>query len=146
MTRRMVLSLVVHGLLLAILGMVLGFPLQGAIVGAESERAQLAWRSSHTTLVTGGTFYLAVAAVGPQLVLGRRAARVGTAAFVLASYCFAAVLGLGPALGARGLDSSGPPSHVAIHVGFLAAIGLLFVGCAVILWGACTALFARSAP
>ncbi len=144
MTHRMVLLLVVHGLLLALFGMVLGFPLQGAIVGAESERAQLAWRSSHTTLVTGGTFYLAVAAVGPRLVLGSRAGRLGTLAFVLASYCFAAVLGLGPVLGARGLEFAGPPSHVAIHVGFLAAIALLLTGCAVILWGAAVALFARS--
>ncbi|MCY2959029.1 MAG: hypothetical protein NTY35_02600 [Planctomycetota bacterium] len=140
MTRTMVLLLVLHGLLLALLGMVLGFPLQRVITSADTAQAQLAWRSSHTTLVTGGTLYIAVAAVGHHLVLGTRAARFATGSLVLASYLFAAVLTAGPLLGARGLEPVGPPSHVAVHVGFLAAIALLFAGLAPILWGACSAI------
>jgi len=137
----MILLLVVHGLLLAVLGMVLGFPLSHVITAADAERAQLAWRSSHTTLVTGGTLYIAVAAVGHHLALGARAARFATGSLVLASYIFAAVFTAGPLLGARGLEPVGPPSHIAVHVGFLAAIALLLAGFGVILWGACAALW-----
>jgi hypothetical protein len=136
----MILVLVVHGLLLALLGMMLGFPLSHAITSADSERAQLAWRSSHTTLVTGGTLYIAVAAVGHHLALGVRTARFATAALVLASYLFAVVFCAGPLLGARGLEPVGPPSHVAVHVGFLAAIALSLAGFLAVLWGACAAL------
>ncbi len=143
MSRAQVLVLVVHGLLLALLGMLLGFPLQHAITADGSPQAQLAWRSSHTTLVTGGTLYVAVAAVGQHLALGARAARFATSVLVLASYVFAAVLCAGPLLGARGLQPVGPPAHVAVHLGFLAAIALLFAGLGVILWGACSAV-ARS--
>ena len=143
MTRPMILALVVHGLLLALLGMALGFPLHRAIVSDGSPAVQLAWRSSHTTLVTGGTFYVALAAVGHHLVLGRWAARVATGTWVAASYAFAAVLTCGPALGARGLEPVGPSSHVAVHVGFLLAIALLFTGAGIFTWGAIVA-FARS--
>lgn len=143
MSRTLVLLLVVHGLLLALLGMLLGFPLAHAITAADSPQAQLAWRASHTTLVTGGTLYVAVAAVAGQLALGARAARFATTTLVLASYVFAAVLCAGPLLGARGLEAAGPPSHLAVHAGFLAAIALLFAGLAVILWGALGAV-ARS--
>lgn len=139
MTRGMILMLVVHGLVLALLGMVLGFPLQRAITSAGSEESQQAWRSSHTTLVTGGTLYVAVAAIAHLLRLGVRAARFATIVLVLASYVFAIVLCAGPWIGARGLAPVGPPSHVAVHVGFLGAIALLFAGFGVILWGACAA-------
>lgn len=145
MTRPMILVLVVHGLLLALLGMTLGFPLHGAITSGSPAAAQLAWRSSHTTLVTGGTFYVALGAVGQHLVLRPWAARFATGTLVAASYLFAAVLTLGPALGARGLEPIGPASHVAVHVGFLAAIVLLSIGVGVSTWGAIVA-FAGSRP
>ncbi|MDZ4771583.1 MAG: hypothetical protein SGI72_00475 [Planctomycetota bacterium] len=140
MTRGMILLLVVHGLLLVLVGMALGFPLQRAITSADTEQAQLAWRSSHTTLVTGGTLYIAVGAAGQLLVLGVRAARLATWTLVSASYLFAVVLCAGPWIGARGLTAVGPPSHVAVHIGFLCAIVLLFAGFAVVAWGACAAL------
>lgn len=136
----MILWVVVHGLFLALLGMWLGFPLSRAITAAADERTQLAWRASHTTLVTGGTFYIATAAVAHHLVLGTRAARLAATALVGASYLFAAVFIAGPLLGARGLQPVGPPAHVAVHVGFLGAIALLLIAVSVILWGGIAAL------
>ena len=76
MTRRMVLSLIVHGMFLFLVGLILGLTLQRTLVGHGAQEVERAWRASHTTLVTGGTFYLALAAVSPMLRLGERAPRL----------------------------------------------------------------------
>lgn len=136
MARRLVLSLVVHGMFLFLVGLVLGFSLHRTLLGGDAPEVGRAWRASHTTLVTGGTFYLALAGVGHLLLLGERAARFATGALALASYVFAAVFTAGPVLGARGLAPVGPPSHVAIYGGFVVAIALMFAGTLVFAWGA----------
>ena len=136
MTRRMILSLVLHGLLLVFVGMLLGLPLQRSITSEQGPGVEHAWRTSHTSLITGGTFYIALAAVAHRLVLGARAARLAGTALVLASYLFAVVFVAGPAIGARGLEPVGPPFHVAVYVGFVLAVLLLFTATGVVLWGA----------
>lgn len=136
MTRRMSALLVVHGMALILLGMALGITLKNAIVSEEALAVERAWRASHTTLVTGGTVYLALAGVSQLLVLGRRAAMFATGALVFASYLFAIVFVAGPGVGARGLAPVGPPSHVAVYVGFLLAVVLMFAATIVFTWGA----------
>ena len=145
MTRRMVLSVVIHGMFLFVVGLVLGLTLHRTLVAQGAPEAERAWRASHTTLVTGGTFYLALAAVGHLLVLGERAARLATGALALASYVFAAVFVAGPLLGARGLEPVGPPAHVAVYAGFVFGILLLFVATLVFSWGAWAAYRASRA-
>lgn len=139
MTRRMILCLLVHGMFLFLLGLVLGLSVHQALVTNASDATQRAWRASHTTLVTGGTFYVALAACAHLLVLGPRSARFATGALALASYVFAVVFVAGPLLGARGLEPVGPLSHVAVYVGFLVAIVLMFAATLVFTWGAVAA-------
>lgn len=145
MTRSLVLSLVVHGMLLFLVGLVLGLTLHQTLLAKGTVETERAWRASHTTLVTGGTFYLALAGVGHLLRLGQRAARLATGALALASYVFTVVFVAGPLLGARGLAPVGPPSHVAVYAGFLLAIVLMFAATLVFAWGAWAAYRASRA-
>jgi hypothetical protein len=144
-TRRMVLQLVFHGLLLVVLGMVVGLPFQQAITLHWGPDAERAWRVAHTSLVGAGALYLAFAGVAHYLRLTRGAAVFITWSLVFVAYAFAFGLIVGPAVGARGLEPVGPPLHVVVFVAFAAGILLALVALAVALWGAFAALRAAGA-
>ena len=140
MTRRMVLQLVFHGLLLVVLGMLIGFPFHHAITQHSGPDAERAWRVAHTSLVGGGALYLALAAVGSHLVLPRSAAAFAVWTLVFAAYAFGFGFVVGPAVGARGLEPVGPPLHIAIFGILALALVLLLVAMVLLLWGAYSAL------
>jgi hypothetical protein len=146
MTRRQILQLVFHGLLLVVLGMIAGVPFREAITESWGADAERAWRVAHTSLVGGGALYLALAAVAHYLVLGQRAATLVTGGLLFAAYGFAFGFIVGPAVGARGLEPLGAPLHIIVFVVFALALLAAFVAMAVVLWGAFVALrTARSA-
>lgn len=140
MNRRMVLQLVFHGLLLIVLGMLVGFAFHSAITENSGPDAERAWRVAHTSLVGLGALYLALAGVAHHVVLSRRAARFGIWSLLFAAY--ASILGfvVGPAIGARGLEPTGPPLHIFIFGVLGLALLLLLVAMCVLLGGAFTAL------
>jgi hypothetical protein len=129
-------ALVFHGLLLVLLGMLVGFPFQQAIVSGAGPEAQRAWRVAHTSLVLGGVLYLALAAVAHHLILPRRAALFVVASLLFAAYAFAIGFVVGPAVGARGLEPVGPALHVAIFAVFAVGLLLALAAVVVLLWGA----------
>jgi hypothetical protein len=141
----MVLQLVVHGLLLVLLGMLVGFPFQQAITSHAGPEAERAWRVAHTSLVGGGVLYLALAAVAHHLVLSRSAARFVIWSLVFAAYAFIFGFVVGPAVGARGLEPVGPPLHVIVFVAFAAGLVLALAAIVAMLWGARAALRATAA-
>jgi hypothetical protein len=132
----MVLALVFHGFLLVLLGMLVGFPFQQAIVSHAGPEVERAWRVAHTSLVSGGVLYLALAAVAHHLILSRRAAAFAVGSLVFAAYAFALGFVVGPAIGARGLEPVGPPLHVAIFAVLAVALLLALAAHVVLLWGA----------
>jgi hypothetical protein len=136
----MIVALVFHGLLLVLLGMLVGFPFQQAIVSHAGPDAERAWRVAHTSLVLGGVLYLALAAVAHHLILSRRVAAFAVGSLVFAAYAFAFGFVIGPAVGARGLEPVGPALHVAIFAVFAVALLLALAAIAVLLWGAVVAL------
>jgi hypothetical protein len=140
MTKRMVLQLAFHGLLLVVLGMLVGFPFHDAITQHAGPEAERAWRVAHTSLVGGGALYLALAAIANHLVLSRGAAAFAVWTLVFAAYAFAFGFVVGPAIGARGLEAVGPPFHVLIFVVLTIALMLLLAAMFVLLWGAYSAL------
>ena len=144
MTRRMVLQLVFHGVLLVVLGMLVGLPFQQAITSHAGPDAERAWRVAHTSLVGGGVLYLGLAAVGHHLVLSRRAAAFVVWSFVFAAHAFALAFVVGPAIGARGLEPVGPPSHVVVFVVFAVTLSFVLAAMMIVLWGAYAALRAAS--
>ena len=143
MTQRQIPQLVFHGLLLVLVGMLAGLPFQHAITsdwGAETARA---WRVAHTSLIMVGILYIAIAAIGHHLVLAHVAARFATWSFVVAAYGFVLAFIVGPSIGARGLEPTGPVSNILIFVIFVISILLAFLAVGVIAWGAFSALSRR---
>jgi hypothetical protein len=140
MTRRLVLLIVFHGILLVVLGMLVGFPFLQAITSHAGPDAERAWRVAHTSLVTGGALFLALGAVAHHLRLSPRAARFAVGSMVFATYAFAFAFVVGPAVGARGLEPVGPFLHVLIFWIFGVTLLLVLAAMGVLLWGALAAL------
>jgi vacuolar-type H+-ATPase subunit I/STV1 len=140
MTRRMIVRVVFHGALLVVLGMLVGFAFHRAITEGSGADVQRAWRVAHTSLVGGGALYLAFAAVAQYLVLSPQAARLAVWSLVVAAYAFAFGFVVGPAVGARGLEATGPPLHVLVFAALATGLFLLLLAACVILWGSYAAL------
>ena len=135
MARRSILLIAFHGVLLVVLGMLVGLPFANAITAHSGPEVERAWRVAHTSLVTAGTLYVAIAAVAHYLVLPRQAAAFATWSFVLSAYAFAFAFVVGPAIGARGLEPAGPPLNLLIFALFVASLLAFFVSVSVVLWG-----------
>ena len=135
MKRRAVLLIALHGMLLIALGMLVGIPFANAITGEAGSEIQRAWRVAHTSLITSGTLYVAVAAVGQHPVLSSVAAAFITRSLVLSAYAFAFAFVVGPIVGARGLEPTGPPLHILIFAIFVIGLLALFVSLVLVLLG-----------
>ena len=140
MARRSVLQLAFHGVMLVILGMLVGLPFANAITAHSGPEVERAWRVAHTSLVTAGTLYVAIAAIAHHLILPRRAAAFVTWSLVLSAYGFAFAFVVGPVVGARGLEPTGPPLDVLIFGVLLASLLASFLSVLIVLWGLFAAL------
>jgi hypothetical protein len=144
-TRRSTLLIAFHGVLLVVLGMLVGLPFANAITTHSGIEVERAWRVSHTSLVTAGTLYVAIAAIAHYLILSPQAAAFVTWSFVLSTYTFAFAFVIGPIVGARGLEPTGPALNVLIFVVLLASLLALLASAATVLWGLLVALRRREA-
>jgi hypothetical protein len=115
--------------------MLVGLPFGDAITSHSGPDVERAWRVAHTSLVTEGTLYIAVAAIAHYLVLSSGAAAFVTWSFVLSAYAFAFVFTVGPIVGARGLEPTGPPLNVLILAIFVFSLAALFLSMVFVLWG-----------
>ncbi len=135
MARKFVIQIAFHGVLLVVLGMLVGLPFADAITAQSGPEIERAWRVAHTSLVTAGTLYVAIAAIAHHLMLPGRAAAFVTWSFVLSAYAFSFALVVGPVVGARGLEPTGPPLNVLIFALFVASLLLSFFSVVIVLWG-----------
>ncbi len=140
MARRSVLQLAFHGVMLVALGMLVGLPFANAITAHSGPELERAWRVSHASLVTVGTLYVAIAAIAHHLILPRPAAAFVTWSFVVSAYAFAFAFVVGPVVGARGLEATGPPLNVFIFAVLVASLLALFLSVGIVLWGLFAAL------
>ena len=140
MARRSVLQLAFHGVMLVVLGMLVGLPFANAITAHSGPELERAWRVSHTSLVTVGILYVAIAAIAHHLILPRLAAAFVTWSFVLSAYAFAFAFVVGPVVGARGLEPTGPPLNVFIFAVLVTSLLASLVSVLMVLWGLLGAL------
>ena len=135
MDRRSVLLMAFHGVLLVVVGMLAGLPFANAVTSHSGPEAERAWRVAHTSLVTAGTLYIAVAAIAHHLVVSNAAAAFVTRSFVVSAYAFAFAFVVGPAVGARGLEPTGPPLNVLIFGIFVVGLLAAFISLVLVLRG-----------
>jgi hypothetical protein len=109
MTRRSILLIAFHGVLLIVIGMLVGLPFTEATPNHSGPEVQRAWRVAHTSLMTSGTLFLALAAVARHPVLARTGATFITRSLIISAYAFSFAFVVGPAVGRGGSSPQGRP-------------------------------------
>jgi hypothetical protein len=127
MDPRLRATLVFHGVIVILLGLLAGFPFVGAIASGEAESIR-AWRMAHLEGVLNGLITLAVGAAGGSIALAAPRARLMTASLIIAAYGNIVASILGASTGQRGLSLSGPPANFAVFALFMLAIVGVLLG------------------
>lgn len=135
MERKSALLIAFHGVLLVVLGMLVGLPFANAITSYSGPEAERAWRVAHTSLITAGTLYIAVAAIAHHLVVSHGASAFVTWSLIVSTYAFAFAFVIGPIVGARGLEPTGSPLNVLIFAIFVVGLLAAFISLVVVLRG-----------
>jgi hypothetical protein len=120
-------SLVSHGVLVVILGLLAGFPFALVITGGLQGDVR-AWRMAHLEGVLNGLLMLAVGAAGGLIVLTPRQARWLWGGLLVAGYGNVVAATIGATYGVRGLAPTLPAANVVVFLLFTAAILGVFVG------------------
>ena len=114
-------SLVGHGLVVILLGLLIGFPYALVLTGsmAGSERA---WRMAHLEGVLNGLLLVAIGAARESLALSERESRWLAWALILTAYGNVIASAIGAAVGERGLSPEPPLANLVVYAGFIAAV------------------------
>ena len=115
--RRAPITILFHGLVVLLVGLLCGVPYGQAITHAWGEEAVRAWRFAHFGLVVAGIWLMVAAAVSHLLVLNTRRMAILVYSVVTSAYSFAVALVIGAIGGVRGLEPTGPVLNI---VAFLA--------------------------
>lgn len=129
--------LVMHGGIVVLLGLVVGFGYASAITegwGAEAERA---WRTAHLEGLLNGMLVVLLGVVAPHLRLSGGEERWYRLGALATGYGNVVAATIGALSGSRGLAPGGPLANWAVFglfsvaiVGVLAALGLAVLGAA----------------
>jgi len=128
-------SLVAHGLVVMLLGMLTGFPYALVVTGSMAG-AERAWRMAHLEGVLNGLMLVAIGAAGDSLALSARQARWLGWALVVTAYGNWVGATLGAAAGERGLAPEGPLANFAVYLLFMAAVVAVLFGLSLAAYGA----------
>ena len=129
-----------HGLIVLLVGILCGVPYGQALTHGWGEEAVRGWRLAHFSLVFGGVWLLAVAAVSHLLVLSRRGITILVCSVVTSGYAFMLALIVGASGGVRGLEATGPVLNLVAFVGNVVASVASLVWVVVSIVGAIRAL------
>ncbi len=120
-------SLVGHGLVVILLGLLTGFPyalvVTGSLAGAER-----AWRMAHLEGVLNGLMLVAVGAAGDAIALSKRQSRWLEWSLIVAAYGNVMGATLGAVAGERGLAPEGPLANLAVYALFMVAVVAVLAG------------------
>ena len=135
MTGNPIRLLLVHGGIVAFLGLLAGFPFWLAIIRDRGASRIQAWRVAHTTVLMDGLLLLVVALISYQASLDATLVAAAAWALVVSAYGFVFALIVGAWAGERGLN----PIPVGVNSLFFAghAVGATgaTVGMGLVLYG-----------
>jgi hypothetical protein len=126
-----------HGAIVLLVGFLCGLP---TLVDALSGGLLHAWRTAHLFLIATGIWLLAMAAVLPSLVLGRRETSALVCALVATSYGFMISLLVQALTGVRGVAPEGPSANLVAFAGNIVGVLGAVLGALLTLMGAHAAI------
>ena len=120
-------SLVAHGVIVIVLGLLAGFPFALVITG-DLQGDLRAWRMAHLEGVLNGLVMIGVGGAGGLIVLTVAQARWLWAGLLVAGYGNVIAASIAAVYGVRGLAPTLPVANVVVFLLFTAAIVGVFVG------------------
>lgn len=124
-----------HGAIVAFIGVLTGFPFWLAIIRDRGPDAIRAWRVAHTTLISDGVLLLVVSLLRPHLSLGTGASWLLGWALVASAYGFVFALAVGAWAGERGLVPLPMDRRTVFFVGHAVGATGAVVGAGLVLVG-----------
>jgi hypothetical protein len=138
-------SLVFHGIVVIVLGLLPGIP-YALVIGGDLPGDLRAWRMAHLEGVLNGMLMLVISAAGGSMTLSPGRSRLLVRCFGVAGYGNVAASVLGAIFGVRGLTPTGPASNFVTYVIFMAAVVGVLLGLAIAAQGALRARRGAPAP
>ena len=120
-------SLVLHGILVIVLGLLAGFP-YALVISGDLVGEVRAWRMAHLEGVLNGLILLGVGTAGGLILLTARQAKALLWSLLVAGYGNVVAATIGAWFGVRGLVAVGPLSNWIVFLLFTAAIIGIFLG------------------
>ena len=120
-------SLVFHGILVIVLGLLAGIPYALVIEGDLAGDLR-AWRMAHLEGVLNGMLMLVISAAGDSIALSPARGRLMLWCFLVAGYGNVAASVLGASFGVRGLTPAGPAANFVTYLIFMAAVVGVLLG------------------
>jgi hypothetical protein len=127
-------SLIFHGAIVIILGLLAGFP-YALVLQGQMEGEPRAWSMAHLEGVLNGLLCLGAAGAFGKLALSAGQMRVMTWSFILMAYGNVVASVIGAVTGQRGLELAGPMSNMVVFALFMIAVVLVLVALGLLAYG-----------
>jgi hypothetical protein len=135
MEKKLRASLVFHGAIVILLGMLAGFPYAFVLLGTMEGELR-AWRMAHLEGLLNGLLCIGAGSVIASMALADGMRRVLAWSFIVMAYCNVVASVIGAVTGQRGLELAAPLSNTVVFSLFTIAIVGVFVGLGLLIWGA----------
>lgn len=132
-------NMIFHGAIVVLLGLLAGIPF-GLVLLESMEGEVRAWRMAHLEGLINGLLVIAVAASVRRLELPDRGKSILAWSLIAMAYGNVVASTLGALFGVRGLAPGGPVVNTVVYVIFMLAVVGVFVGMALVAWGARAAM------
>ena len=127
MNRRTAAALVMHGAIVILLGLLVGFAYANAITDGGGAEAERAWRTAHLEGLLNGMLVVLLGAASPQLTFEGSEERWFRLGAIATGYGNVLAAALAALAGVRGLAPGGPLANWAVFALFtLAVVGVLW--------------------
>jgi len=148
MRERLQASMIVHGALVFIVGLLAGFPFAFVTLGkialwpapgsidVHMPGDVRAWHMAHLEGILNGLTLFAVAAIMPQLRLGERGLKVIAWTLIVTAWGNMIASLIGPLFGGRGLEFGGSVSNSLMYVLFVIAVATVLIALGLVVRGA----------
>ncbi|TMA82397.1 MAG: hypothetical protein E6J72_02865 [Deltaproteobacteria bacterium] len=148
MRERLQASMIVHGAVVFVIGLLAGFPFAFVILGkialwplpgtadVHLPGDVRGWHMAHLEGILNGLTLFAVAAIMPQLRLGETGLKLVAWTLIITAWGNIVASVIGPLFGARGLEFGGSVANSLMYVLFVIAIVTVLIAFAVVIRGA----------